>query len=73
MQRAIVAAVCFVGFLIVADQASAQSAQCQAAISAYNQRVASFNARCGGVSSGAQAAACNAERQQLAASRPNCQ
>ena len=74
MTKAIVTAFCFTGLVLAApNAASAQSAQCQAAMRSWQQNVASFNARCASAPAGsAQAASCNAQRQQIMASRPNC-
>jgi hypothetical protein len=72
MKKIIAMAICISGMLMAANEAGAQSAQCQAAINAYNQRVASHNARCANASTPAQVNSCNAERQSIEASRPNC-
>jgi hypothetical protein len=66
---------CLAGLLLTAASAAkAQtSQQCQAAMAAWQQAVANFNAQCSQAQAGsAQAAQCAAQRAQINASRPNC-
>jgi hypothetical protein len=75
MPKFLVMAFCAAGPVLAASggMALAQSQQCQAAMAAWQQQVANYNARCGNVQPGSAAAsACAAEYQQLMASRPNC-